>query len=74
MMVQLDSRYMVSYYGLIVTHCLTLPLQTTNWRNKNQPDFELLRPLNVKCTFAVDFLLVSNSKHTSIYGLAVIDT
>ncbi len=51
------------------------PLQTTNLRNPDNPDFDLSMPLNVKCNVVVDCLVVSNSKHMSIsHGLAVIGT
>ncbi len=51
------------------------PLQTRSLRNLNNPGFDLSMSLNVKCNVAVDFLLVSNSKHISIsHGLAVIGT
>ena len=41
----------------------SLSLQTTSLWNLNEPDFNLLRSFNVKCNFAVNFLLMSNSKH-----------
>ncbi len=43
-------------------------------RNLKDPGFDLSTSLNVKCNFAVDFLLLSNNKHVFIaHALAVLD-
>ncbi len=68
-----------TYFGSIVTHCLissnSAPLQSTSLRNLNNTDFDLSWSLSVKCTVAVDLILVSNSKHMSMsHALAVIGT
>ncbi len=67
MMLELDSRYMISYSSLIATHCLTwfhCKLQD-RLRILNGPEFDFSMSLNVKCNFVLDFLLMSNSKHMS---------
>ncbi len=79
MLVELDSRYMIFYFGfkLILTRCLTpfLCKPQASLQNPNDPDFDLSSSLSVKCNFAVDFHLMSNSKHKSIsHSLAVICT
>ncbi len=69
MLVELDFRYMISYSGLIVTHCLT------RLGNLNGPHFDLSRSLNVLCNFAVEFFyccLLVNTCMFIAHGLAVI--
>ncbi len=72
---ELESRYTISDSGFSNTLSNSTPMQTINMGNLNDHNFDLSSPLNVKCNFAVDFLLVSNSKYMYIsHGLAVMGT
>ncbi len=72
MTVQLDSSYIISYYGLRVTYGLTRLLYDIRLWNLSDLEFDLSVSLKVKSNSAVgfsiyDFLLVFHSNHMPIY-------
>ncbi len=54
-LMELDYQYMISYFGLIVTHSLIRLLCNYKHAKSEYP-----------CNVAADFLLVYDSKHLSI--------